>query len=565
MKKTLVSVALLGALSPLSAVLAAPAGSEDINAAAHATNAGAQLSQMQEYLERELVERRISEQRENARAEVEKKEEETQQMSDVSFFLKRLDIEESKVLSAEELAAVKAEYEGREVSLSDLCGARDAINQLYANHGYVTCRAFLRSQKIEGGVVYIDLAESTVGRVVLEGNKNTDAKYILHRLPLTEGTIPSMQRLNREQLRFNGTNDAQLRIVLKAGEAEGTTDYYITVKEPKNSSWTLFADNMGAKTTGEYRMGLFYNNRSLSGRRNPLILGTVFSQGTAALSAMYSHPVGRSGGKLNFGMNFNTVRQVKNTEISETRGHAAAFSFGYAQPICVSETFRSEFSVDLRRQNSVSDLNMKSGNYSFRLVDDTVTDLSLGLAMTKYGDRSVFYRKHTLTFGRSSSDSQLKSETKNFGFYKLSMLYQRYDARGRNFSARLDGQYSFQKNLVSAREFYLGGMYSVRGYAENYMSGVSGMALSLEYGVPLTKDRKIRGFGFFDYGRIFSESGESQNTDRYLVSTGLGVRAQMGQYVSGTLVFGFPLKRDFPGKADRVSAVRVNFTVSAQF
>ncbi len=560
MKKTFVSAALLGALFPLGAVLAAPAGSEDIN-----TNAGAQLSQMQEHLERELVARQISEQREKTRAEVEKKKEETRQTSDISFFLNQLVIEESSVLSAEELAAVKAQYEGREVSLADLYGAEDAINRLYESHGYVTCRAFLRPQRIEDGVVRIDLVESTVGRAVLEGNKHTDAKYILNRLPLTEGTIPTFERLNREQLRFNGTNDAQLRIVLKAGKAEGTTDYYITVKEPKNSSWTLFADNMGAKSTGQYRAGLFYNNRSLSGLRNPLILGTVFSQGTAAFSAMYSHPVGRSGGKLNFGMNFNTVRQGKDTKLSETRGHAAAFSLGYTQPLCVSETFRSEFSVDLRRQSSVSDLNMKVRNADFRIVDDTVTDLSLGLAMTKYGDRSVFYRKHTLTFGRSSSDSSMKTETKNFGFYKLAMLFQKYYANGQNFSARLDGQYSFQKNLVSSRQFYLGGMYSVRGYEENYLSGVSGLTLSLEYGVPVTKDRKVRAFGFFDYGRIFSENGESQNKERYLVSTGLGIRAQMGEHASGTLVFGFPLKRDFPGKADHVSAVRVNFTISSQF
>ena len=565
MKKTLVSVALLGALSPLGGVLAAPAGSEDINNAARATNAGVQLSQMQDYLERELAERQISEQREQARAEVEKKEEETRQTSDISFHLERLSIEGSNVLTVEELAAVKAQYEGRDVSVTDLYGAVDAVNRLYESHGYVTCRAFLRPQKIEGGVVRIDLAESTVGRVVLEGNKNTDAKYILNRLPLTEGSIPSIHRLNREQLRFNGTNDAQLRIVLKAGEAEGTTDYYITVKEPKNSSWSLFADNMGAKSTGEYRMGLFYNNRSLSGRRNPLILGTVFSQGTAAFSAMYSHPVGRSGGKLNFGMNFNTVRQVKHTEIYKTTGHASSFSLGYAQPICVSDTFRSEFSADLRRQNSISDLNMKTGDYKLRLVDDTVTDLSLGLAMTKLGDRFVFYRKHTLTFGRSSADAYLKSETKNFSLYKLSMLFQKYYQNGRNFSVRLEGQYSFSKNLVSAREFYLGGMYSVRGYEENYLGGVSGLALSLEYGVPVTKDRKVRGFWFFDYGRIFRENGESKNADRYLVSTGLGVRAQMGEHASGTLSFGFPLKRDFPGKAEHVSAVRVNFTISAQF
>lgn len=555
MNKKLISALLFGALVPAGFALAAPVGSDDVNA-------GVELSRMQDYLEREMVERQIAEERQKARAEVEKKEEERQQHErEVSFLLNRLDIEESKVLTAEEIAGVKAAYEGKEVTLSDLYDAVAALNNLYESHGYFTCRAFLRPQKIEGGVVAVALAESTVGRVVLDGNKNTDEKYILNRLPLAEGSIPSMDKLNHDLLRFNGTNDAQLRIVLKAGEAEGTTDYYITVKEPKNSSWTLFTDNMGTSGTGEYRMGLFYNNRSLSGVRNPLIVGTVFSRGSRAFSAMYTHPVGRSGGKLNFSVNYNNVRQIKNTDVGRTKGRAYSFTLGYAQPICVSEKFRSEFTVDLRRQNSHSDWRPKSGGYDLRIVDDTVTDLSLGLAMTKMGDRYVFYRKHTLTYGHSSSlyDSQ------NFTMYKLSALYQKYYGNGSNFLVRLDGQYSFKDNVVSSRQFFLGGMYSVRGYPENYMSADSGISLNFEYGMPIAHSKKVRGFWFFDYGRLFGESGESNKKDRYLVSSGLGVRAQMGKNVSGTLSFGFPLKKNFSAKNDRVSPVRVNFIVTAQF
>ena len=565
MNKKWIGVALLAAMLPAGFASAASVGSNDIN---DRVNAGGELSRMQDYLEREMVAREISEQREKAKAEIEKQEEEARHTSEVSFYLNRLNIEESKVLSQDELAIVKAKYEGREVSLNDLYEAVDAINRIYENRGYFTCRAFLKPQKIEGGVVFIDLAESTVGRVVLEGNRNTDKNYIRNRLPLKEGTIPSIHQLNKEQLRFNGSNDAQLRIVLKAGEAVGTTDYYITVKEPKNSSWTLFTDNMGSSLTSEYRLGLFYNNRSLSGRRNALMLGTVVSRGTAAVSAMYTHPVGRSGGKLNFSVNYNRVRQIKNTDITKTTGHALSFGVGYTLPLSVTETFRSELSLDFRRQKSVTDCEVKKSGRPFSLVDDTVTDFSAGLAMTQMWDRAVFYRKHTLTFGRSSSDSLFANDSKRskkFAFYKFSMFYQKYYGRGQNFSIRLDGQYSFQNNLANSRLFYLGGMYSIRGYAENYISGDSGVALSLEYGLPISKDRKVRGFVFLDYGRTFGESGESSDADRYLVSTGLGVRAQLGNNVSGTVSFGFPLKRNFDGKVDRVSLVRVNFTLSAQF
>ena len=41
--------------------------------------------------------------------------------------------------------------------------------------------------------------------------------------------------------------------------------------------------------------------------------------------------------------------------------------------------------------------------------------------------------------------------------------------------------------LPSAEQFYIGGAYSVRGYKESLLGGDHGVAVSLEYSVPIAK------------------------------------------------------------------------------
>ncbi len=566
MKKKLIWAAAVGGMLLNTTAMAAPTGS-DVNNPPPQLDAGAQMNRLQEYLERELAAQKISEERETAQAQVEKEQEEQRAESSLSFQLTKLQVDESRVLSQEDIAKVVAKYEGQTVSLDQLYEAVEDINKLYEEKGYITCRAYLQPQKIENGVVSISLLESSVGQTIITGNDNTNDEYIRSRIPLKEGEISSLDKLNKDILHFNGTNDVQLRIVMKAGEKEGTTDYYIQAKEPKNINWTVFTDNMGSESTGEYRLGLFFTDRSLSKRRDSLTLGTVFSQGTKAFSGMYSYPLGHSGAKLNLSYSANDIKQTKDADTARTTGNAHSYSIGISQPWIVTERYRSEFTLDYNHQVSKSDFELVGRDTKFTLVDDTINNWSLGLAMTNYGNSSILYQKHSLVRGNSNHVSYWQEDRgQDFTFYKLSSLYQRVYTNGNQLTLRLDGQYSFSDNLISSRQYYLGGMYSVRGYKESFMGGDGGINFSAEYSIPLRADRKLTGFWFFDYGRLIGESAESNKEDNQIYSTGLGLKASLGKNVSGVLTFGFPLKKSFNSKSDSdVDSMRVNFMLTAQF
>ena len=553
-KKHIASLITLACLSLSNVALAAPDNRI-------ANDAGIQMNRMRNYLERERVNRQIAEDRAAAKNKVESEAaKQTAPGEVITFELKKIVTDASAVLTDAELDAIIKPYEGKQVQLNDIYAIVDKINALYNDKGYVTCRAFLPPQTITDGTVKLLLVEGRTGSTIVNNNKYTKTKYITNRMHLAKGEIANIKQLNKDLLLFNATNSTQLRIMMKAGTEPGTTDYEITAYEPMRDTWTIFEDNAGSDTSGEYRTGLFFNTKSLSGHCDALSLGTVISEGTKAANVMYSRSLGRSGTKMNLVYSTNAVEVVKGDYEDMIKGHANSYAIGFTQPIVVNETTRTELSLDYNRQNSKTDF-MPAGT-RFNIVDDSVQDFSLGFAITNYGASHVFYQKHSYVRGYSESAPDMSAQnSQNFGFYKFNAMYQKLYKAGQMWSLRADAQWSGSEGMVSSRQFYMGGMYSVRGYKENYLGGDGGFTFSAEYAVPVI-NKNTSAFTFFDYGHVYG-NGQSDDQHNVLSSVGLGIRSTINQYCSASLILGIPLQREF--FAEKVSKTRLHFIVNGQF
>ena len=557
-KKYLAALAVLACMTSASAALAAPIDAVPDQVKG---DAGIQMNRMRNYMERERVKRQIAEDRAASKNKVEGADKAASQQGEaITFELKKIVMDSSAVLTEAELAAITQPYEGKMVQLNDIYAIVEKINVLYASKGYVTCRAFLPPQTITDGKVKLLLVEGRTGNTTVSGNNYTKTSFITKRLHLKENEIANIKQVNKDLLLFNATNSTQLRIVMKAGEKPGTTDYEITAYEPKRDTWTIFEDNAGSDTSGEYRTGLFFNTKSLSGTCDPFSVGTVFSEGTRAANAMYTRSLGRSGTKMNLLYSTNAVKVTKGDYKDMIKGHANSYAIGFTQPLVVNETTRTELSLDYNRQNSKTAF-MVLGN-RFNIVDDSVQDFTLGFAMTNYGASHVLYQKHSYVRGYSErTPSSMLEDSQNFGFYKFNGLYQKLYAGGQMINLRADAQWSGSEGMVSSRQFYMGGMYSVRGYKENFLGGDSGFTFSAEYSIPVI-NRNTNAFTFFDYGHVYG-NGQSDDQHSILASLGLGIRSTINQYCSASLTLGVPLQRSFV--ADEVSKTRLHFIVSGQF
>lgn len=551
--KLITTALLLCCESLAQSVLAAPSAPPAQQPAGY-DNAAVQLNRAREYMERQRVARQIEEDRARERARVEGQPAagQEQQTGSLRFVLQKLEFDASAVLSAGELQKIADAYAGREISIAELYKAVGEVNSLYTAKGYLTCRAFLQPQTIKDGTVHITLIEGRTGSVAVQGNASTTEKYITKKLHLDKGSVPNVNTLNKDLLLFNASNDVQLRIMMQAGAEPGTTDYVITAYEPQLQNFSVYGDNSGSASSGEWRGGLFYNNRSLNGRRDSISLSTIFSEGTKAFSGMYVTPLGRSGTKLGLNFSTNSVHIVDGgLQDMQVRGHSSAYGVSLSQPLLVTEHLRSEASLEYGRQDSRTDF------LGIRWIDDSINRYTASFSMTNYGGSSIIYQRHGYSAG---SFRNLTGESRGFGKYIFNGMYQKSYRHGQTWSARLDAQYSSTDYLVTAEQFYIGGMNSVRGYKESLLGGDHGLAASLEYAVPLDKKRRASAFAFFDYGSVH---GSSAFDDHILAGTGVGVKALIKKHLYLTAALGVPLRRELNGT--EVSKTRVHCLLNGQF
>ena len=518
-------------------------------------DAGAQMERDRRAIERERIMEQIAEDEAAKKNKVEQGEKPAAEEAgaELSFALQQVIWNPSEILTKDQIQAVTASYIGKQVTLKDLREMADKITNIYRDKGYMTCGAVLPPQRIHDGVVEIRLIEGKTGTVNLTGNRYTKTGYIMNRINLKPGEIANTEKLNRDLRWFQGTNDVQLRVVMKPGAEEGTTDYDIMAFEPQNQSVTLYTDNDGYESSGRWRAGIFYNMKSVSGHRDSLRAHFIGSRGTKAWSLGYSVPISRKGMRLDLDYSGNRTKVVKGElEPLGVEGKSNSYSLTWRAPFHVTEKSRHEAGLQYVHQKSETDL----GHGQVQWVDDRIQRVIPYVSFTHYGKDSVLYHKHSFVWARRRD---IDGESDTGKLYRLSSFWQKRNTNGQFWQARLDAQLGSGDNLAASDRFFIGGVNSVRGYEEGFIGGSRGLSVGLEYHIPVDKAKRIFVYPFFDWGTVGGYAAPEHNK---LMSAGLGIEARY-KHLYGTLTVGFPFKKDFYD--DKVSSARVDFSLSAAF
>ena len=518
-------------------------------------SAGAQMERDRRAIERERVMEQIAEDEAAKKNKVEqgKASSAEEAGAEISFALQQVIWNPSEILTREQIQAVTEAYIGKQTTLKDLREMAEKITNLYRDKGFMTCGAVLPPQRIHDGVVEIRLIEGKTGNVTLTGNRFTRAGYIMNRMGLKEGEIANTDKLNRDLRWFQGTNDIQLRVVMKPGAEEGTTDYDIMAFEPKNQSVTLYTDNDGYETSGRWRAGIFYNMKSVTGHRDSLRAHFIGSRGTKAWSLGYSVPVSKKGMRLDLDYSGNRTKVVKGElEPLGVEGKSTSFSLTWRVPFRVTEHSRHEAGLQYVHQKSETDL----GHGQVPWVDDRINRVIPYVSFTHYGKDSVFYHKHSFVWARRRD---IDGDSDTGKLYRLSSFWQKRNTNGQFWQVRLDAQLGSGDNLAASDRFFVGGVNSVRGYEEGFIGGSRGISMGLEYHIPVDKEKRFFVYPFFDWGTV---SGYAAPEHNKLMSAGIGIEARY-KHLYSTLTVGFPFKKDFYD--NKIDNARVDFSLSAAF
>ncbi|MEW5822028.1 MAG: ShlB/FhaC/HecB family hemolysin secretion/activation protein [Cyanobacteriota bacterium] len=462
----------------------------------------------------------------------------------ISMEIKTFDINESVILSDEEINNITRSYIGKPISIEILQQVVNSINDLYREKGFITAKAYLPSQKVENGVVKISLVEGKVGSVIVEGNKWTKTAYILDRMSQKPDRIFELQALEKDITTFNRNNTVKLRANIKPGKDFGTSDIYLIANDPQPFHFVPSFDNTGRETIGVLRGGVSFQSDSLLGYRDQFSMGYSRARSTDIAYSSYTLPVGKYGTKIGGSFAFSNIKITSGPfKDLNIEGNSYNYSGFVSHPFISTRKF--DFSGDLG-------VNFRQVTTFFDetpLFTTQIRSLVVGLNF-QYRDKWGYWSS------RHSATNGLDLLGGNARFFK----YNGYVTRVHNFGHGIIGIFRAACQLTDDRlppveQFQIGGSSTVRGYSEGLLIGDNGYLFSGELRVPLPflpkkignldiRDR-IRGVVFVDHAGAFPDDGQTSqphHTD-YLTSVGLGLRGSITRFISGRIDWGFGLGR----------------------
>lgn len=476
-------------------------------------------------------------------------------------YVNSIEVSPSEILTREEINSVIGQYVGRNVFMSDIQNAINALNNIYAEKGFVTARAYLPEQTVSNGNIKIELIEAKIGDVTIVNNKYTTDKYILDRMPQKSGELFDIVNLEQDVLDFNRYHDGvNLAANLKAGQAPGTTDIELTAQETFPFHLIGMMDNAGRRSTGQLRGGPALVADSLFHHRDQMSIGSYFSKGAVSPFFDYSYPINKKDGRIGFTYS-STFAKVKHLDdplsnalfSNRMKSFSYLYSLYYDQPLIRKSGFelRSMASLNYKRSRTWTETGY--GPLDAMLSDtDQVTSIDVGLNMRKDTKYGIWYANQMAAMAIPIFD-------RDSSYFKMSGGLLRLHDFSHGFIGQLRGSYQIipnSKHIPYIDQFQTGGLATVRGYSEGVMLGKSGYFFSGELMFPLLprtrtdKDGITHNFiGNYLKGAVFADTAgifpyvkeDAYNGSYFFASVGMGLRVQLPGDLSARLYWGYPL------------------------
>lgn len=415
-----------------------------------------------------------------------------------TFLLRKVVFDPSKFITPEELDAVAAKYVGRRVDIAALQALVADVNAIYAARGIVTAIAVLPPQTADKGIIKVKLTEGRLQKSTVVGNQQTSQSYIQRSVNPPAGEVLDVPQLNRDVVRFNRTNEVQLRALLQPGTDFGLTDLQLAVTEPPVNTLQFFFDNQGVKTTGRDEAGVYYKRHGLFGIDDRLTFYGVKSKGNLNGNVAFNIPFNPWGGRVGASYTQGRIKivqgQFATLDVTGTSNQAA---LNISQPFWTNDVWMLQATGAYAYGNSESDFSavtVSNSRYAKSTGGLSLSAIAANYSLTispvlnavNWHDKVLGGERSFTTFtGAVNGILQLPAQ----------------------MSAVLLGswQYTGDELLPGDQLFSVGGPTTVRGYTTNAASGDSGYYFNFE--LHRNMSDLVRGldiYAFVDSGAVFS-------------------------------------------------------------
>ena len=480
--------------------------------------------------------------------------------------VKRFEVVGSTVFSSERLAQVLAPFTQKPISVAELFQARSTVTQLYIDQGYITSGAYIPPQKLQGGVVTIQVVEGGLEAINVTGTRRLKPSYLRSRIAVN--TSPPLNR-NRllESLQLLQLNPLiqNLSAELSAGSRPGASVLEVQVTEAKSFNTQIALDNGRVPSVGSFRRRLQLNEANLLGQGDGLSLGYTNTDGSNAFDASYILPLNPRNGTLSLSYGTSSSDIIERSfDFLDIESASRYYELTLRQPVV--QTPRQEFALGLtasRRESDISSLldtyNVPPSELSPGADEEGRTRISavqFFQEWTSRNSREVIAARSQFSLGVGALNATINGDPPDSRFFAWQGQAQWVRLLAPDTLLLVRGNVQLaDRALVPIEQFSLGGLESVRGYRQDLLLSDNGAFASLEVRLPILRvsqlDAVLQLAPFVDVGTTWNSSGRSgttgnssgrANPDRNtLTSVGFGLRWSQGDRFTARLDWGIPL------------------------
>ena len=435
------------------------------------------------------------------------------------------------LFTSQMLGEVIGDIQGKSFDIVGLNRLLDNVSALYRSHGYPFVQVYIPPQTTVDGNLQVDILEGRYGKINARGEaKLTRSAQQFLDAGLQSGHYIENTGLERTMLILNDQPGIKVRPILRPGSKSGEGDLDVLVEK---SSWVdgvIGLDNIGNKSTGEYRAPLSLNINSPFMLGDKITLSSLYTNQGMWLGALsYDAPIGYTGWRGQIGYAHTSYLLAGAFASLDAKGYADVSSAKISYPLIRSQATNVQLAFGYQ-QKKLED--------KYEALGSTQSKTSVGLPLSlqfdhrdnwpfgggvTYGLATVM--SGTMQLGQSmlTSDASTAKTQGNFSKADLDIARIQKISSRFNLYLRYSGQWA-SKNLDSSEKFDLGGFYGVRAYPQGEGMGDYGWLTQIELRYEMGSATP---FILYDAGCSHSNKSpwdSNSGEQRKLSATGVGLR-----------------------------------------
>ena len=473
-----------------------------------------------------------------------------------SLYIKEYRVEGAKHLPKEDVERAVYPYLGPGRSAQDAEQARAALEKAYRDHGFQTVTVQLPSQDARGGVIVLQVAEMTVGRLRVKGARYFLPSEIKKSAPsLQEGEVVDFNRVTQDVLALNRQSDLRVTPSLRPGVEPNTVDIDLDVKDTCPLHGNLEFNNRYSADTTPTRLNgaIRYDNLWQLGHSAGFSF-QVAPEDVGEVKVFSGYYIARFAQLPCLSFMLQGTKQDSNVSTlggSATAGKGEFFGPHFIVTLPNGKDFYHSinFGIDYKHyDNSV----VAGGAEVVTPVSYYPICASYGATWMKPGAVTEFNGAVNFHFrGMGSGPDQFDSsryEAQGDYIYIKGDLAHTHDLPwGFQAYGKVQGQISDQP-LLNSEQFCAGGLSTVRGYLESAALGDNALCGTLEMRTPSLGSlawlhcNEWRFYAFAD-GSVLNirNALPEQDANFKLASWGVGSRIRFREHFNGSFDVGVPL------------------------